>query len=79
MKKILISILIVLLLILTYVVLDKGINIGSFRINSIKDIKNDFEEMIQNDCKEFTQTSYKKFPWFNRMIGRILKVFAPLM
>ena len=45
----------------------------------IKDIKNDFEEMIQNDCKEFTQKSYKKFPWFNRMIGRILKVFAPLM
>ena len=45
----------------------------------IEDIKNDFSEMIENDCKEFTQESYKSFPLVNRMIGRIFKVFAPLM
>lgn len=45
----------------------------------IEDIKNDFSEMIENDCKEFTQESYKSFPLINRMIGRIFKVFAPLM
>ena len=45
----------------------------------IEDIKNDFSEMTENDCKEFTQESYKSFPLINRMIGRIFKVFAPLM
>lgn len=40
MKKILISVLVLLLLILTYIVFAKGINAGFININSIKNIKN---------------------------------------
>lgn len=39
MKKILLAILTTLLIILTYILLAKGINIGNFKIASIKDIK----------------------------------------
>ena len=61
MKKILISILIVLLLILTYIVLDKGINIGSFRINSIKDIK-DGSIKLDEDLAKANELLNKTYP-----------------
>ena len=45
----------------------------------INDIKKDLQEVIDFDCKEFTQQSYKEVPWYGRFLGRVFKVFAPLM
>lgn len=41
---------------------------------SIIDIKNDFDNLF-NDCIEFK--SFKEIPLFHRLLGSILKVFAP--
>ncbi len=53
---------------------------GTFIYKSkvINDIKNDFETTLQ-ECSEFTIKDYKKFPLIKRMIGRIFRVFSPLM
>ena len=61
MKKILISILIVLLLILTYVILDKGINVSFIKINSIKDIKNQSFK-LDEDLNKANELSSKTYP-----------------
>ena len=45
----------------------------------IAQIKADINETIKNDCKEFTLESYKKFSVIKRIIGRVFKVFAPIM
>lgn len=61
MKKILISILIVLLLILTSVVLTKGINLGIIKIDSIKDIKEKSAKLDQ-DLNKANEISNKTYP-----------------
>ena len=61
MKKILLSILIVLLLILTYVVLAKGINIGFIKISSIENIKSESETLDANLDKA-NELSNKTYP-----------------
>lgn len=61
MKKILISILIVLLLILAYVVLDKGINIGFIKIDSIKNIKTESAK-LDEDLNKANELSNKTYP-----------------
>lgn len=61
MKKILISILIVLLLILTSVALTKGINLGIIKIDSIKDIKEKSTKLDQ-DLNKANEISNKTYP-----------------
>lgn len=61
MKKILISVLIVLLLILTYVVFDKGINIGFIKIDSIKGIK-EKSAKLDEDLAKANELSNKTYP-----------------
>lgn len=61
MKKILISVLIVLLLFLTYMMLDKGINLGFIKINSIKDIKNESANLDKN-MDRANELSNKTYP-----------------
>lgn len=61
MKKVLISVLIVLLLILTYVVLDKGINIGFIKINSIKEIKQGSAK-LDEDLSKANELLNKTYP-----------------
>lgn len=59
MKKILISVLIVLLLILSYFALAKGI--GFLKIKSINDIKN-ASNQLENDFNEANELSSKTYP-----------------
>ncbi len=47
--------------------------------DSIADIKKDFDSMFINDCEEMLVTDYKKLPLYQRFIGRILRIFGPLM
>lgn len=61
MKKILISILVVLLLILTYVILAKGINIGFIKIDSISTIKSESTKLDQ-DLNKANELSNKTYP-----------------
>ena len=61
MKKILISILVVLLLILTYVILAKVINIGFIKIDSISTIKSESTKLDQ-DLNKANELSNKTYP-----------------
>lgn len=61
MKKILISILVVLLLILTYVILAKGINIGFIKIDSISSIKSESAK-LDEDLNKANELSNKTYP-----------------
>lgn len=60
MKKLLISIIIILLLGLCYVVGVKGIKIGSFKIESLKDIQSASENLDEkfNESKEISAQTY---------------------
>ena len=60
MKKILISILIVLLLILAYFMIWHGINIGFIKIEGIKDIKSDSTKLDEdiNKANELANQTY---------------------
>lgn len=61
MKKILISVLVVLLLILTYVIFDKGINIGFIKIDSISAIKSESAK-LDEDLNKANELSNKTYP-----------------
>lgn len=61
MKKILIFILIVLLLVLTYTVFTKGINIGFIKIHSINSIKNESVK-LDKDFNDANVLSKKTYP-----------------
>lgn len=53
---------------------------GTFIYKSkvINEIKTDFENTL-NDCSEFTIEQYKKIPLIKRMIGRVFRIFSPLV
>ena len=61
MKKILISILIIILSILLYMMLAKSISIGSFKIESIEDIKNANSD-LDNNFNQALDLSNKTYP-----------------
>lgn len=61
MKKILISVLIVLLLVLTCIALTKGINLGFIKINSIKEIKSQSAKLDDN-LNKANELSNKIYP-----------------
>jgi len=44
----------------------------------ISDIKNDFEETLK-DCKKMDLQAYKKIPSYQRVIGRVFRIFASLI
>ena len=46
--------------------------------DAILDLKNDFLTTF-NDCKEMTLEVLSKMPWYYRVFGSILRIFAPLM
>lgn len=47
-------------------------------VSSIKDIERDFNETL-NQCHKVTLEDIKKYNIFMTMVGRVLKLFAPLM
>lgn len=49
-----------------------------YETETIKDIYTDFMETLK-DCELVTEATYKKIPKFYRFIGRIFRIFAPLM
>ena len=44
----------------------------------IKDIANDYENTRQ-ECQEIKLSDYKSFPFTSRTIGKVLRLFGPLM
>lgn len=61
MKKILIAILIIILLVLSYVIFAKSINIGFIKVDSIKDIKA-ASSNLENKFEEANELSNKTYP-----------------
>lgn len=61
MKKILISVLIVLLLVLTYIVLSKGLNIGFIKISSLNNVKEKSISLDENLSKA-NEVCNQKYP-----------------
>ncbi len=61
MKKILIAILIIILLVLSYVIFAKSINIGFIKVDSIKDIKA-ASSNLENKFEEANEISNKTYP-----------------
>lgn len=49
-----------------------------YNVPQIKDISNDFEETLKKCTKMFME-NYKELPFFSRAVGRLLRIFAPLM
>ena len=47
--------------------------------SAVGDIKADFDSMFENDCKEMFPEDYKKLPFYQRFVGRTLRIFGPLM
>lgn len=50
-----------------------------YKSSAIADIKEDFDSMFENDCVEMKHGDYKKLPLIQRFVGRILRIFGPLM
>mgnify|MGYP000736089375 FL=1 len=46
--------------------------------SEIPAVENDFQETLKK-CQKITQEDYKKQKSFDKIAGRILRVFAPLM
>lgn len=46
--------------------------------NLAKEVERDFQETLKV-CQEFTYQDTKEFSYFERIMGRILRVFAPMM
>jgi cardiolipin synthase A/B len=44
----------------------------------VREVEHDFK-LTRNDCREITPPMYKKIPARQRMIGRIARMFAPLL
>lgn len=49
-----------------------------YRVSVIDEIEKDFEQ-IMKDSTLMTRESYKKIPAMRRALGRVLKIFAPLL
>lgn len=49
-----------------------------YKCKEIKNIEKDFEETL-NKCNEITFEANKKYNAFNKFVGRILRLFAPLL
>ena len=49
-----------------------------FKCPVIKDIEEDFQNTLL-ECEEITIEKLSKYSLFKKMIGRILRLFAPLM
>ena len=49
-----------------------------YKTTSILDLKEDFYE-ITRMCKHITLEEIRSMKWYNKMIGSVLRVFAPLM
>lgn len=49
-----------------------------YKSSAIENIKEDFERTLE-ECEEITIQSHKKYSLFKKFIGRILRLFAPLM
>lgn len=49
-----------------------------YKVPALKDIRNDFDQTIAQ-CQQISEASIREFPLWQRILGRILKVFAPLV
>lgn len=49
-----------------------------YNLDIIQEIKNDFVETL-NDCCKMDEDSYKKIPKRHKFLGRVMRIFAPLM
>ena len=49
-----------------------------YNLDIIQEIKNDFVETL-NDCCKMDEESYKKIPKRHKFLGRVMRIFAPLM
>jgi len=49
-----------------------------YEVPEIQDIEKDFNETLKN-CQLMTKESYKKIPWRLRAVGRVLRIFSPLI
>lgn len=45
----------------------------------INDMEKDFQQCILEDCELLTPETYKKIPWWQKLVGYIFKIFGPLM
>ena len=49
-----------------------------YRNSAINYIEKDFERTLE-ECENITLENHKKYSVFKKIIGRILRLFAPLM
>lgn len=49
-----------------------------YRNEAVMDVERDFWETLEK-CIEVDMRYYKKIPWYNRMMGRVLRLVGPLM
>ena len=49
-----------------------------YQDQTIFEMEKDYQTTL-NECKKITMETVKKFPWWQKIIGKILRVFAPLL
>ena len=49
-----------------------------YRNEAVADVEKDFQETLEK-CIEVDRRYYRKIPWYNRAIGRVLRLVGPLM
>ena len=49
-----------------------------YRNEAVADVEKDFQETLKK-CIEVDRGYYKKIPWYNRAMGRVLRLVGPLM
>ena len=49
-----------------------------YKNSEIPKIEKDFQDTLRQ-CQQMSQEDYKKQPLFNRIAGKVLRLFAPLM
>ncbi len=49
-----------------------------YRNPVLKDIEEDFQKTLE-ECQEVTMEYYKAIPWYHRLFGKVLNLFAPLL
>ena len=49
-----------------------------YRNQAVADVERDFQETL-GKCMEVDLGYYRRIPWYNRMMGRVLRLVGPLM
>lgn len=49
-----------------------------YRNEAVADVERDFQETL-GKCIEVDMAYYKRIPWYNRLMGRVLRLVGPLM